>query len=117
MVIAPIGDVQALAGSPGGVTFFEIAALCKDCPVEDIVSQIGKALPGARASPTRQVGESGKPAVAPFGRRGGAVPLAARVGGGGGGGCRNTGGDRRDHRHGPRSSGKHPPCTAGGRPV
>ena len=73
MVIAPIGDVQALAGSPGGVTFFEIAALCKDCPVEDIVAQIGKALPGARVSAIRQVVESRKAAVDQFRRLGMAV--------------------------------------------
>jgi len=73
MVIAPIGDVQALAGSPGNVTFFEIAALCKDCPVEDIVAQIGKALPGARVSAIRQVVESRKAAVDQFRRLGMAV--------------------------------------------
>jgi len=73
MVIAPIGDVQALAGSPGGVTFFEVAALCKDCPVEDIVAQIGKALPGARVSAIRQVVESRKAAVDQFRRLGMAV--------------------------------------------
>jgi putative ABC transport system permease protein len=73
MVIAPIGDVQALAGSAGGVTFFEIAALCKDCPVEDIVAQIGKALPGARVSAIRQVVESRKAAVDQFRRLGMAV--------------------------------------------
>src|SRR4030067_951172 len=53
MVIVAIGDVQALDVRPGNVTFFEIAALCKDCPVEDIVTQIGKALPGARGSGIR----------------------------------------------------------------
>jgi putative ABC transport system permease protein len=73
MVIASIGDVQALAGSPGGVTFFEVAALCKDCPVEDIVTQIGKALPGARVSAIRQVVESRKAAVDQFRRLGMAV--------------------------------------------
>src|SRR3989304_1002540 len=36
MVIAALGDVQSLGRNPGGVTFFEVAALCKDCPVEDI---------------------------------------------------------------------------------
>jgi putative ABC transport system permease protein len=63
MVIADIADVQALAKKPGGVTYFEVAALCKDCPVEDIVAQIGQALPGARVSAIRQVVESRKAAV------------------------------------------------------
>src|SRR5512134_719547 len=66
MVIADIRAVQALSGNPGGVTFFEVAALCKDCPVEDIVDQIGGALPGAKVSAIRQVVESRKAAVDQF---------------------------------------------------
>lgn len=70
MVIASIRDVQALAKSPGAVTFFEVAALCKDCPVEEIVAQIGDAVPGARVSAIRQVVESRKEAVDQFRRLG-----------------------------------------------
>ncbi len=73
MVIADLGDVQFLARSPGAVTFFEVAALCKDCPVEDIVAQIGDALPGARVKAIRQVVESRKAAVDQFRRLGLAV--------------------------------------------
>ena len=70
MVIADIRDVQALGRNPKGVTFFEVAALCKDCPVEDIVDQIGGALPGAKVSAIRQVVESRKAAVDQFRRLG-----------------------------------------------
>ncbi|GAB4234195.1 MAG: ABC transporter permease [Deltaproteobacteria bacterium] len=70
MVIAGIGDVRSLSKSPGAVTFFEVAALCKDCPVEDIVAQIGDALPGARVTAIRQVVESRKAAVDQFRRLG-----------------------------------------------
>jgi putative ABC transport system permease protein len=70
MVIADIRDVQALGRNPKGVTFFEVAALCKDCPVEDIVDQIGGALPGAKVSAIRQVVESRKAAVEQFRRLG-----------------------------------------------
>jgi putative ABC transport system permease protein len=70
MVIADIRDVQALGKNPKGVTFFEVAALCKDCPVEDIVDQIGGALPGAKVSAIRQVVESRKAAVDQFRRLG-----------------------------------------------
>lgn len=70
MVIADIRDVQALGRNPKGVTFFEVAALCKDCPVEDIVGQIGGALPGAKVSAIRQVVESRKAAVEQFRRLG-----------------------------------------------
>ncbi len=73
MVIADIRDVQDLAGTPNAVTFFEVAALCKDCPVEDIVGQIGVALPGAKVSAIRQVVESRKAAVDQFRRLGLAV--------------------------------------------
>lgn len=73
MVIADIRDVQALAKTPRAVTFFEVAALCKDCPVEDIVGQIAGALPGARVSAIRQVVESRKAAVDQFRRLGLAV--------------------------------------------
>ena len=70
MLIADIRDVQEIARSPKGVTFYEVAALCKDCPVEDIVEQIGQALPGAKVSAIRQVVESRKAAVAQFRRLG-----------------------------------------------
>lgn len=73
MVIADIRDVQELARSPKGVTFYEVAALCKDCPVEDIVEQIGQALPGAKVSAIRQVVESRRAAVDQFRRLGTAV--------------------------------------------
>ncbi|MBE0604283.1 MAG: ABC transporter permease [Deltaproteobacteria bacterium] len=63
MIIADLADVQELSGATGAVTYFEVAALCKDCPVEDIVAQIGQALPGARVSAIRQVVESRKAAV------------------------------------------------------
>jgi putative ABC transport system permease protein len=70
MIVASIGDVQSLGRNPEGVTYFEVAALCKDCPVEDIVAQIGEALPGARVSAIRQVVESRKAAVDQFRRLG-----------------------------------------------
>ncbi len=73
MVIADIRDVQALAKTPRAVTFFEVAALCKDCPMEDIVGQIAGVLPGARVSAIRQVVESRKAAVDQFRRLGLAV--------------------------------------------
>jgi putative ABC transport system permease protein len=64
------------------VTFFEVAALCKDCPVEDIVAQIGGALPGARVSAIRQVVESRKAAVDQFRRLGiGVSAIVLAIGG------------------------------------
>jgi len=82
MVVADLADVQELARRPGGVTYFEVAALCKDCPVEDIVAQIGQALPGARVSAIRQVVESRKAAVEQLRRLGlGVSAIVLLIGG------------------------------------
>ncbi|HEY5764884.1 MAG TPA: ABC transporter permease [Candidatus Deferrimicrobiaceae bacterium] len=66
MVIGSLSVVQGLGKRPGAVSFFEVAALCKDCPVGDIVSQISAALPGARVTAIRQVVESRREAVDQF---------------------------------------------------
>jgi putative ABC transport system permease protein len=82
MVIANIEDVRALAAAPGSVTFFEVAALCKDCPVEDIVKEIGEKLPGAKVSAIRSVVESRKAAVDQFRRLGlGVSAIVLTIGG------------------------------------
>lgn len=70
MVIADIREVQLLAGAPEAVSFIEVAAHCKDCPVDEIVAEIGNALPGARVSAIRQVVESRKEMVDQFRRMG-----------------------------------------------
>lgn len=54
MVFASLGHVQDLLGKPGQLSVIEISALCKDCPIEDIVAQIRKELPHARASAIQQ---------------------------------------------------------------
>jgi putative ABC transport system permease protein len=82
MVIADLPDVQELSGRPEGVAYFEVAALCKDCPVEDIVAQIGQALPAARGSAIRQVVESRKAAVDQLRRMGyGVSAIVMLIGG------------------------------------
>jgi putative ABC transport system permease protein len=70
MVIADIREVQRIAGAPEAVSFIEVAAHCKDCPVDEIVDEIGKALPGARVSAIRQVVESRREVVSHFRRLG-----------------------------------------------
>ena len=53
-VFASLERAQNLAGRPGELSLIEVSALCKDCPVEDIVAQINKQLPHARASAIQQ---------------------------------------------------------------
>lgn len=54
MVFAQLSQVQALLGRPGQLSVIEVSALCKDCPVEDIVAQIRKELPHANVSAIQQ---------------------------------------------------------------
>lgn len=54
MIFASLGRVQALLGRPGQLSIIEVSALCKDCPVSDIVSQISRQLPHAKVSAVQQ---------------------------------------------------------------
>ncbi len=54
MIFGSLPHVQALAGKPGQLSLIEVSALCKDCPVEDIVAQINARLPHAKASAIQQ---------------------------------------------------------------
>jgi len=66
MVIADIRAVQELGRNPGAVSYIEVAAHCKDCPVDEIVSEISGAVPGAKVTAIRQVVESRREAVEQF---------------------------------------------------
>ena len=50
LLITELGAAQSLLGKPGKVTMVQIAALCSNCPVEEIVRQVGGALPGTRVT-------------------------------------------------------------------
>jgi putative ABC transport system permease protein len=58
LLIAPLPTVQRLLGRPGAVSMVEIAALCHDCPVEEIVRQLSVALPGTQPLALQQVMEN-----------------------------------------------------------
>lgn len=45
---------QQVMDKPQGVSLVEVAALCSECPVEDMVEQIGGVLPQARVTALRQ---------------------------------------------------------------
>jgi putative ABC transport system permease protein len=54
MVFGTLGHVQELSGKPEHLSLIEVSALCKDCPVSDIVNQIAAQLPNAKASAIQQ---------------------------------------------------------------
>lgn len=53
-VFADLALVQGVLDRPGAVTVIEVSALCRGCPIEDIVAQIGAVLPSAQVTPIRQ---------------------------------------------------------------
>lgn len=54
MVFGELGSVQTLLDRPGQLSVIEVSALCQDCPVEDMVAQIGAVLPNAKVSAVQQ---------------------------------------------------------------
>lgn len=57
MVFAPLSEVQSALEKEGKISMVEVAALCAGCPIEEMVAQISKVLPGARVQAIKQVVE------------------------------------------------------------
>ncbi len=55
LLVTELGAAQALLGKPGKVTLVQVAALCSDCPVEEIAVQLGDVLPGTKVTAMQQV--------------------------------------------------------------
>jgi putative ABC transport system permease protein len=53
-VFTDLPSAQTVLNRPGAVTLIEVSALCRGCPIEDIVAQIQAAVPHARVTPIRQ---------------------------------------------------------------
>lgn len=51
-------DAQEVFDKPGRISMAEVAALCKDCPIEDMVRQMSEALPRANVMAIQQVVQS-----------------------------------------------------------
>ena len=51
-------EAQRLFGKPQELSLIEVAALCYDCPIEEIVRQTSEKLPGAKVMAIRQTIES-----------------------------------------------------------
>jgi putative ABC transport system permease protein len=49
-----LAAAQQVMGKPGSVSLVEVAALCTECPIEDMVEQIAGVLPQARVTALRQ---------------------------------------------------------------
>ena len=55
LLIAPLDVAQVTLGKQGQVSMVEIAALCHDCPVDDMVNQLQTVLPGTDVQAVQQV--------------------------------------------------------------
>lgn len=55
LVFARLATAQSLFNKNGRVSMAEVAALCHDCPIDDMVKQISDALPGAKVMAIQQV--------------------------------------------------------------
>jgi putative ABC transport system permease protein len=54
MIFGSLARVQEILGKPDQLSLIEVSALCKDCPVEDIVAQISNRLPHVKVSAIQQ---------------------------------------------------------------
>ncbi|HSM90719.1 MAG TPA: FtsX-like permease family protein [Desulfobacterales bacterium] len=66
LAFAMLATAQQLFNKPGRISMAEVAALCKDCPIEDMVRQIAAVLPGAKVMAIQQVVQSRLEALAQF---------------------------------------------------
>lgn len=55
LLIAPLGVAQKTLGKEGQVSMVEVAALCHDCPVDDMVMQLQEVLPETDVQAVQQV--------------------------------------------------------------
>lgn len=58
IVFIDLKQAQQIFGRPGELSLIEVAALCYDCPIEEIVRQTSEQMPGANVMAIRQTIES-----------------------------------------------------------
>lgn len=81
LVFTRLATAQEILGKVGLVSMIEVAALCKDCPVDDMVNQIGEKLPEAKVVAIQSVVKGRMEAIGHFQRFGlGISALVALVG-------------------------------------
>ena len=66
LIFARLSTAQAIFGKSGRISMAEVAALCKDCPIEAMVKQISDVLPGAKVMAIQQVVKSRMETLAQF---------------------------------------------------
>lgn len=54
IIFGKLAHVQTILHKPQQLSLIEVSALCKDCPIEDIVAQISERLPQAKVSAIQQ---------------------------------------------------------------
>jgi len=55
LIFTGLATAQRVLSKPDRVSMIEVAALCQDCPIDDMVVQIGRALPNAKVMAIQQV--------------------------------------------------------------
>jgi putative ABC transport system permease protein len=58
ILFASVSTAQSILGKEGLYSIVEVSALCKDCPVEELVAQISEQIPTAKVSAVQQVVKS-----------------------------------------------------------
>ncbi|MBU0733493.1 MAG: ABC transporter permease, partial [Proteobacteria bacterium] len=66
LIFAPLRTAQTILNKEGLISMAEVAALCKDCPIDDMVRQISEVVPGAKVMAIQQVVKSRMEALAQF---------------------------------------------------
>ncbi|MBW2406137.1 MAG: ABC transporter permease [Deltaproteobacteria bacterium] len=66
LIFTRLATAQTIFDKNGRISMAEVAALCKDCPIEDMVKQISEALPGAKVMAIQQVVKGRMAALAQF---------------------------------------------------
>lgn len=68
LLFAPLATAQRLLGKEGQVSMVEVAALCSECPITEMVRQITEALPAAKVMAIQQVVKGRMETLAQFKR-------------------------------------------------
>ncbi|HZD58934.1 MAG TPA: FtsX-like permease family protein [Anaerolineae bacterium] len=66
LVYVDLKRAQSILRRPGEVSLAEVAAWCKNCPIDDIVKQVKQKIPGAKISAVRQAAEARDAVTAQF---------------------------------------------------